>query len=367
MHEAQGDSVKLVHIVGARPNFMKAAPVVDALASVGAPQDLIHTGQHYDEKLSQVFFDELNLPEPDRYLGIGSGPHGVQTARLLEALEADFVANAPTAVIVYGDVNSTLAATVAASKLGIPVAHVEAGLRSFDRSMPEEINRVITDAIADLHLVTSPEAIGYLANEGTNVAGIHLVGNPMIDTLEKVRPRLDPGSVIRRLGIPSTFALVTLHRPANVDDPTRARSIVQALGAVASSIPLVFPMHPRGRESLRSVGLFDIDEITVCDPLGYLEFTSAMSAAHMVITDSGGVQEETTMLDVPCITVRPNTERPITVTHGTNQLTEPDGLPSLATAVLNGDYKPSTLRPPLWDGCAGERIASVVARWASSL
>lgn len=359
--------MNLVHIVGARPNFMKAAPVVDALSSLDANQRLIHTGQHYDATLSQIFFDELGLPEPDRYLGVGSGSHGVQTARLLEALEAEFIDIEPTAVIVYGDVNSTLAATLAAAKLGIPVAHVEAGLRSFDRSMPEEINRVVTDAIADLHLVTSPEAIGYLANEGTKVEGIHLVGNPMIDTLEKVRPLLDPASVLKRLGVPETYALVTLHRPANVDDPARVQTIVNALKEIANDISLLFPVHPRGRKPLTKAGLLNIDRLVPCEPLGYLEFTSLMSAAHLVITDSGGVQEETTMLNVPCLTVRPNTERPITIASGTNRLAEPNELPALTAEILSGRYVAPAARPPLWDGHAGERIAAVVSAWAARL
>lgn len=353
----------LIHIVGARPNFMKAAPVVEALASIGAEQMLIHTGQHYDAAMSQVFFDELGLPEPDRYLGIGSGSHGVQTARLLEALEAEFVEARPDGVVVYGDVNSTLAATLAAVKLDIPVAHVEAGLRSFDRGMPEEINRVVTDSLANLHLVTSPEAIGYLASEGAPVGGIHFVGNSMIDTLERVRPRLDADAARQRLGIPRDYALITLHRPANVDDDERARSIVAALSDVGERLPLVFPIHPRGRESLRAVGLFEIESLTPLDPLGYLDFTSLMSAATVVVTDSGGIQEETTMLDVPCLTVRPNTERPITITHGTNQLCEPEALSGLVDGVLTKGISIPRWRPPLWDGRAGERSAMVIGSW----
>jgi UDP-N-acetylglucosamine 2-epimerase (non-hydrolysing) len=353
----------LAHIVGARPNFMKAAPVVDALDSAGVNQILIHTGQHYDAAMSQVFFDELGLPEPDRYLGVGSGSHGVQTARLIEALEREFIEAEPSGIVVYGDVNSTLAATLAAAKLDIPVAHVEAGLRSFDRGMPEEVNRIVTDALAELHLVTSPEAIGYLANEGLPVSGIHLVGNSMIDTLEKVRPDLEPAGVRDRYSIPKEFALITLHRPANVDDPERAQAIVSALASVGERLPLVFPIHPRGKESLRAAGLFEIPELIPLDPLGYIEFTSLMSAAAVVITDSGGIQEETTILDVPCVTVRPNTERPITVTHGTNQLCEPDEVDGLVEAVVSGSYAPPDQRPPLWDGRAGDRIAAVLTEW----
>jgi len=357
----------LIHIVGARPNFMKAAPVVEALNVLRANQMLIHTGQHYDAALSQVFFDELRLPEPDRYLGVGSGSHGTQTARLLEALEAQFVAMAPSGVIVYGDVNSTLAATLAAAKLDIPIAHVEAGLRSFDRTMPEEINRVVTDSLASLHLVTSPEAIGYLAKEGASVGSIHLVGNTMIDTLENVRSHLDPEPVRSRFEIPKDFALITLHRPANVDDPERAQSVVAALADVGERIPLVFPIHPRGRESLRAAGLFEIDGLVSLEPLGYLDFTSLMSAARVVITDSGGIQEETTILGVPCLTVRPNTERPITITHGTNQLCEPERVLRLVDRILANEYVAPKQRPPLWDGHAGERAASVIESWIGDL
>ena len=357
----------LTHIVGARPNFMKAAPVVDALDGLGVDQMLIHTGQHYDPVMSQVFFDELGMREPDRYLGIGSGSHAEQTARLLQALEAEFMETEPRAVVVYGDVNSTLAATLAAAKLDIPAAHVEAGLRSFDRTMPEEINRVVTDSLATLHLVTSPEAIGYLAKEGAAVDGIHFVGNSMIDTLERVRPRLDAEAVRSRLGIPDEFALVTLHRPANVDDHERAVSIVTALREVADRLPLVFPIHPRGREALRAAGLFEIPSLLALDPLGYFDFTALMSVAAVVITDSGGIQEETTILDVPCVTVRPNTERPITISHGTNQLSEPGDLVRRVDAILDGTYAAPVNRPPLWDGHAGVRGAAVLESWLETV
>ena len=356
----------LVHIVGARPNFMKAAPIVDALADVGAEQLLIHTGQHYDAAMSQVFFDELGLPEPDRYLGVGSGSHGVQTARLLEALEAQFIEVSPSGVVVYGDVNSTLAATLAATKLGIPVAHVEAGLRSFDRTMPEEINRVVTDSLSEVHLATSPDAIGHLAHEGIEVERIHLVGNPMIDTLERVRPRLDSIPTRDRLSVPDEYGLITLHRPGNVDDPRRASAIVDGLGTISTSVPLVFPVHPRGREALTRAGIDDVEGIAITTPLGYLEFTSLMADATVVITDSGGVQEETTMLDVPCVTVRPNTERPITITHGTNRLAEPEELIPAVQAAMADASLPSGQRPPLWDGQAGPRIASVLSDWSAA-
>lgn len=358
--------MSLAHIVGARPNFMKAAPVIDALAARDIDQTLIHTGQHYDTSLSQVFFDELDLPKPDRFLAVGSGSHAVQTAHLLEALEKTFVDAQPAGVVVYGDVNSTLAAALAAAKLHIPVAHVEAGLRSFDRDMPEEINRVVTDALAGLHLVTSPEAIDHLVNEGRPTEGIHFVGNPMIDTLETVRPRLDPTPVRTRLGAPSDYALATLHRPGNVDEPIRARSIVAALTSVATEIPIIFPVHPRGRGALRVAGLLDIDGVIACEPLGYFDFTSLMSGARVVITDSGGIQEESTMLDVPCLTVRPNTERPVTITHGTNQLVEPEAIAPSVQRILRGEPVYPEWRPPLWDGYAGERAAAILAQWVES-
>ena len=358
--------MKLVHVVGARPNFMKAAPIIDALAGLGVNQMLIHTGQHYDASLSRVFFEELGIPEPDFNLGIAGGSHGTLTARLLEALEQTFVNINPAGIVVYGDVNSTLAAALAAAKLHIPVAHVEAGLRSFDRSMPEEINRVVTDALADLHLVTSPEAVDHLRDEGRPADGIHLVGNPMIDTLEKARPRLDPRAVRARLSVPADYGLVTLHRPGNVDDPGRTAAIVKALAEVGQQIPVVFPTHPRGREALGAAGLFDIDGLIPSEPLGYLDFTSLMGDARVVITDSGGIQEETTMLDVPCLTIRPNTERPITISHGTNQLVEPDAVAASVRSILAGNREFPPQRPPLWDGHAGERAAANIARWSEA-
>ena len=351
----------IMQIVGARPNFMKAAPVVAALAELEEEQLIVHTGQHYDERMSDIFFRELELPRPDINLGVGSGTHGVQTAALLTALEDTFIQHTPRVVVVYGDVNSTLAATLAATKLGIPIAHVEAGLRSFDRSMPEEINRVATDALATMHFVTSPEAIGHLANEGIDAALPHFVGNPMIDTLMRLRNRFDAGPVRDRLGLEGPYVLSTLHRPANVDDPVVAESIVKQLNAAAANIDVVIPLHPRGRELLERVGLTNADGIMVIDPLGYIEFASLMSDATVVLTDSGGVQEESTILEVPCLTVRPNTERPITISHGTNRLIEPTSILSGIESILSGSWTAPSERPPLWDGKAGTRIAAVLA------
>lgn len=350
----------IVHIVGARPNFMKAAPVFEALSGFGSSQRVIHTGQHYDEKLSAVFFEQLELPEPDINLGVGSGSHSEQTARVLLGLEQTVDTSATAAVIVYGDVNSTLAAALLCAKERLPLVHVEAGLRSFDRSMPEEVNRVLTDAVADLLLITSPEAYAHLADEGIEASRVRFVGNPMIDTLLKHRDRFVAADLVAALGLPEDYGVVTLHRPSNVDEPTAARHIVEALHAITRDLPLVVPLHPRGRERLRSLGLEDASGLHVIDPLGYVEFLSLVSGAKLTITDSGGVQEETTILDVPCLTVRPNTERPITVTHGTNRLCTPESLGREAQAIVTGQRVFPGDRPPFWDGRAGQRIATAV-------
>jgi UDP-N-acetylglucosamine 2-epimerase (non-hydrolysing) len=351
-----------VHVVGARPNFMKAAPVVRALIELGHPPLLVHTGQHYDREMSQVFFDQLDLPAPDLYLGVGSGSHAQQTASLMVALEGTFLEHPPTRVVVYGDVNSTLAAAVVASKLHIPVAHVEAGLRSFDRTMPEEINRVVADVISELHFVTSEDAIPNLQAEGIRNEGIHFVGNPMIDTLLRFRGLLDIDAARADHGLPERYAVATIHRPSNVDDPTGARRVVDGLARVSESLPIALPLHPRGRAMLADAGLFEISGIRVMEPLGYLEFMGLMSGATLVLTDSGGIQEETTVLGIPCITLRENTERPITITMGTNVLAgnDPVRVREAAEAFLAGPPKGRV--PPLWDGSAGARIAEILIR-----
>jgi UDP-N-acetylglucosamine 2-epimerase (non-hydrolysing) len=357
----------LLHVVGARPNFVKAAPVIRALAGAGVAQRVVHTGQHYDEALSGVFFAELELPAPDLNLGVGSGTHARQTAALLVALEEAFEALQPALVIDYGDVNSTLAAALVAAKLHVPQAHVEAGLRSFDMEMPEEVNRRVADALADLCFATSAEAVDNLRREGVPAERIHLVGNSMIDSLEVVRPRLDSAAARAAVGLgDGPYGVVTLHRPGNVDEPGRTRALVDGLAAAAGKVPLVFPVHPRGRAALDAAGLGGVPGLHLVEPLGYLAFLSLVAGAAVAITDSGGVQEETTIFGVPCLTVRPNTERPVTITHGTNRLVEPGGLASAVEAVLAGGPRAlgaAPLRPPLWDGHAGERIADVLVAW----
>jgi UDP-N-acetylglucosamine 2-epimerase (non-hydrolysing) len=350
-----------IHIVGARPNFMKAAPVVQALDDIGHRPTLVHTGQHYDREMSDIFFGELGLPEPELNLGVGSGSHAVQTADLMVALEKVLGELAPSRVVVYGDINSTLAASVVAAKLHIPVAHVEAGLRSFDRSMPEEINRIVTDAISDMHFVTSPEAMAHLADEGRPESGMHFVGNPMIDTLLRFRDSLDIAGAAARFQISGRYGVATLHRPSNVDDPGVAAGLVEALAGVSGRLPLIIPLHPRGRQTLIEAGLGAVPGIEVVDPVGYLDFMALMAGSSLVLTDSGGIQEETTILGIPCLTLRENTERPITVSMGTNQLvgSDPERIVTAATDALTNP-RPG-VSPPLWDGNAGRRIADVLS------
>src|SRR5918992_1563074 len=365
----------IVHVLGARPNFVKAAPVISALR--GAEQTVIHTGQHYDERLSEIFFRELGLPEPDVNLEVGSGSHAAQTAAIMVGLEAEFIARSPGLVIVYGDVNSTIAAALVAAKLGIPVAHVEAGLRSFDMTMPEEVNRRLTDQLSDLCFVTSPEAIGHLADEGVPVDRVHFVGNPMIDTLLKNLATFDIERVRAAYELPDRYVLATLHRPANVDTPRVAGELVRRLHEIADLADLIIPLHPRGRPVLMAAGLDDHPRVRVLDPLGYIDFIAAVRGAATIVTDSGGIQEETTILGVPCLTVRPNTERPITITHGTNRLvTLSELVPAARKALANGAAgaagnrgapgtppAPGPPPPPPLGGPAGPRIAEVVMRY----
>ena len=362
-------------IVGARPNFVKIAPIMRAMAQrPGLLARLIHTGQHYDYKMNQVFFDELGIPAPDINLEIGSGTNTEQTAKIMLALEPVFVAAPPDLLIVVGDVNSTLAATLVATKLGIAVAHVEAGLRSFDRSMPEEINRLATDRLSDLLFVTEPSGLDNLAKENVGPDQAFFVGNVMIDTLFACLPRaIAPAQTFIETGADaafieavksSGFGFATLHRPSNVDDPKQLKALLEALAEISASLPIVFPIHPRTRSMIEKSGLGELiagARILTSPPLSYLRAVGLMRAARVVITDSGGVQEETTALGVPCLTVRENTERPTTIDEGTNTLvgSDPQALLRAVAGVLANGGKSGRI-PPLWDGKAAVRIADVV-------
>jgi UDP-N-acetylglucosamine 2-epimerase (non-hydrolysing) len=394
-------SATITHVLGARPNFVKAAPVIRALAALGHPQRVVHTGQHYDERMSDVFFVQLGLPRPDVNLGVGSGTQATMTAGVLTGMEREFLDNSPSLAVLYGDVNSTIGAALAGAKLGVPLAHVEAGLRSFDNTMPEEINRRLTDQLCDLLFCTSPEALGHLAREGRPDSAMHLVGNPMIDTLLANLDKFDAAAARAAYGLGDRrYVVATLHRPANVDSPERAAELVRALREVAAELDVIIPLHPRGRATLTAAGLLSPGEATprtprvspgeatprtprgtsdgeavisdvrsprihVTEPLGYVEFMSLVRGAAAIVTDSGGVQEETTLLRVPCLTLRPNTERPITITSGSNRLVTRD---ELASAVLkardDGPYAGEL--PPLWDGQAGPRIARIVTSWLAA-
>jgi UDP-N-acetylglucosamine 2-epimerase (non-hydrolysing) len=356
--------MKVINVVGARPNFMKIAPIVEAMTKAPkVEQLLVHTGQHYDEGMSDVFFRDLGIPVPDIHLGVGSGTHAEQTARIMVEFEKVCLAQKPDMVVVVGDVNSTMACTIVAAKLLIPVSHVEAGLRSFDRTMPEEINRLVTDALADLLFTTSRDADENLKREGIDPRKIHFVGNVMIDTLMKHRVKASALDVMSRMNVhKGNFALVTLHRPSNVDEPQTLGGILRALQKIATQMPVLFPIHPRTRKRVQEFG-FHLDGIQAIEPLGYLEFLNLMSNAGIVLTDSGGLQEETTILRVPCLTLRHNTERPITVEQGTNIVVGPDKTRILSAfeRILSGNWKPSG-PPELWDGHAAERIVQVLEK-----
>jgi UDP-N-acetylglucosamine 2-epimerase (non-hydrolysing) len=350
----------ILHVVGARPNFMKAAPVLHALRTrPGMRQTLVHTGQHYDKNLSDVFFSQLEIPAPDVNLGVGSSTHARQTADIMTGLEPVLLERKPDIVLVYGDVNSTVAAALVCAKLLIPVAHVEAGLRSFDRTMPEEVNRIVTDRLADLLFTPSEDGDENLLREGVSPEKIHRVGNVMIDSLVRLLPA---AARCPANGLPDRFALVTLHRPSNVDDGEALRSIFESLLTVSKQLDVVFPVHPRTRARIAQFGI-TTDNLHLLEPVPYIEFLALQKRATAVITDSGGIQEETTYLQVPCLTLRGNTERPITVTMGTNVLVGQDSrkLASEVSAILAGRAKRGSV-PPLWDGHAGERIADVLER-----
>ena len=353
--------MKILSVVGARPNFMKIAPIMRALDDCGADvqQTLVHTGQHFDEKMSDVFFRELELPKPDEHLGVSGGSHAVQTARIMLEFEPVLLKHQPDWLVVVGDVNSTVACSLVASKIGIPIAHVEAGLRSRDNTMPEEINRKVTDAISDLLLTPSPDGDANLIAEGVSPDRIHCVGNVMIDSLIRALPKIEQSQILNSLGLTEgQFVLATLHRPSNVDEPAMLAQLIAALNEVAASLPVIFPVHPRTRARLESEKIELADGIRMVDPLGYFDFMGLMRSAKVVMTDSGGVQEETTYLGVTCLTVRPNTERPVTITEGTNRLVQP-GKDTLLQAWREVESNPPTRNcPKLWDGKAAERIAA---------
>lgn len=361
--------MKIILVAGARPNFMKIAPLMAAFGERHeiAPV-LVHTGQHYDRDMSALFFHELGIPEPDVNLGVGSASHAVQTAEIMRAFEPVLLKEKPDAILVVGDVNSTIACGLVAVKLGVKLIHVEAGLRSFDRTMPEEINRILTDAISDLLFCSEPSGVENLRREGIPEEKIFLVGNVMIDTLLKNREKAERSAILDDMGLNGqSYAVVTLHRPSNVDDPAMLGRIMAVLDEISQEMPVVFPVHPRTREMLKNRDRYRIsrEKIGICpsflDPLGYLDFLKLMTHARVVLTDSGGIQEETTILKVPCLTLRENTERPITVEMGTNRLvgSDPEQILKAWRDVVKGNPVGGRT-PPLWDGRAAHRIAEVI-------
>lgn len=356
----------IIHVVGARPNFMKVAPVMAALAETGkVSQLLVHTGQHYDANMSDIFFHQLGLPHPDINMGVGTGSHAVQVAQIMMRFEEIVLQKRPDWVCIYGDVNSTLAAALVCAKLLIPIAHIEAGLRSLDRTMPEEVNRLLTDQVSDLLFTPSTDGDQNLIREGIASDKIHFVGNVMIDTLQHLLPKAEEKWAIQSatLGVKTrAYALITLHRPSNVDNIAMLKSILAALNDIQHQIPVIFPIHPRTRLRIESNGMYDlVTGMHLIEPLGYLEFLALQKHAAFVITDSGGVQEETTYLGVPCLTVRENTERPVTVTLGTNTLVGHNmtKLRQAVDQIFSGHSKQGTI-PPLWDGKSGKRIAKIM-------
>jgi len=366
--------LRLLLVAGARPNFMKVAPLLREFRR--RPDRfrarLVHTGQHYDEAMSDVFFAELGIRRPEIHLGVGSGSHAAQTARIMEGFEKVLRRERPDWVVVVGDVNSTVACALVAAKMSPPikVAHVEAGLRSGDRRMPEEINRIVTDALSDLLFTTSADADRHLAAEGVDRRRIHRVGNVMIDTLKRFVDRSDGSDVLRRLKVDPPFALLTLHRPSNVDDRATFRRILDGLERIGTQLPILFPAHPRTAKMMRAFGARAgaVTGLRVVEPLGYLDFLHLQKRAALVLTDSGGIQEEASILGVPCLTLRENTERPVTVSHGTNRLvgSDPGLIERAALRALRVGGRRRRRAIPLWDGRAAERIAAVFARQHSS-
>lgn len=359
---------KIISVVGARPNFMKVAPIHKELLKYSDKINhlICHTGQHFDEKMSKVFFDELDLPKPDFYLGVSGGSHAVQTANVMLKFEEVLLQEHPDLVLVVGDVNSTMACSITAAKLNIKVAHVEAGLRSFDREMPEEINRLLTDAISDFLFVSEPSGMEHLRNEGVDSDKCFFVGNVMIDSLKQYLPQADLSTIFDSLSITKAkYVLATFHRPSNVDDTDSLSELVSFLNCLAEDVKVVLPLHPRTLNNLTKANLYSTlhKNIIICEPVGYIDFLALQKYAQLVITDSGGIQEETTVLGVQCITVRDNTERPVTVTVGTNQLVGTNFRQVLTVAqnILQGTSKKGSI-PELWDGKASERIIRILEK-----
>jgi UDP-N-acetylglucosamine 2-epimerase (non-hydrolysing) len=359
--------IKVVNVVGARPNFMKIAPLMAAMDQHPEFEvTLLHTGQHYDQAMSKFFFDDLGIPKPDIYLGVGSGNHGAQTGKIMIEFEQVVLKASPDLVVVVGDVNSTIACGLVAVKQGVKLAHVEAGLRSFDRTMPEELNRVLTDQISDFLFVTEKSGEENLLREGIENEKIHFVGNVMIDTLLEHLKRAQGSRILQQLQLKSKeYVALTLHRPSNVDSPQQFLAILKALGEIQKHIKIAFPIHPRSLKRLNQFGLQtrlnDMPNLLITEPLGYLDFLKLMSEAKFVLSDSGGIQEETTVLGVPCLTLRENTERPVTVTQGTNLVigSTCERIVSESLKILDGEIKKGR-RPDLWDGKAAERIVAVL-------
>jgi UDP-N-acetylglucosamine 2-epimerase (non-hydrolysing) len=364
-----GQQLKILNIVGARPNLPKIAPLMREMQRHPEIEPiLVHTGQHYDEKLSDIFFRQMGIPAPHVNLEVGSGSHASQTAEILKRIEPVLLERKPDLVLVVGDVNSTIAVSLAAVKLGIRVAHVEAGLRSFDRSMPEEINRILTDALADYLFVTEEDAIQHLLKEGRPREAIHFVGNVMIDSLRHFLPVAQQSGIGDELGLKNgtgwrRFAVLTLHRPSNVDSMEKLSQLLGAIDAVAAEMPVIFPVHPRTQQHLTQGGIQHHPQLRLIPPVGYLDFLCLLSKSTLVLTDSGGIQEETTALGVPCLTLRENTERPITISQGTNTLvgTDPAKIVAAAREALTGKGKAGRI-PPLWDGRAAERIVEILLK-----
>ncbi len=366
--------IKIICVCGARPNFMKIAPIVRAFEKSGGFKTLlVHTGQHYDKKMSELFFDELGIPKPDVNLEVGSGSHAVQTAEIMRRFEPVVLDFKPDYVLVVGDVNSTIACGLVAVKLGVKLIHVEAGLRSFDRTMPEEINRILTDSISDLLFVTEQSGIDNLKSEGINSDRVHFVGNVMIDTLLANREKASHSTILKDLDLhPREYAVITLHRPSNVDEPEVFGRIVTAFEIIEKEMKLIFPIHPRTRNNMQNTDLGRrveaMQNLILLDPVGYLDFLCLMSNAGLVMTDSGGIQEETTILGVPCMTLRENTERPVTITEGTNRLvkiTSKDILQNYRD-ITAGKHSVGAKVPKYWDGNAAERIAQAIANLNAS-